>query len=414
MPELDSQAQHDFALSVVERLRARGHTAYWAGGCVRDQLLGRTPKDYDVATDATPLEIRETFGRRRTLEIGVAFGVVAVRGPADAGLVEVATFRRDAAYSDGRHPDAVTFSTPEDDAARRDFTINGLFFDPVAKIVIDYVGGREDLQRRLIRAIGDARARFAEDKLRMLRAVRFAATFDFELDGETQTAIVEMANQVIVVSPERIAAEMRLVLSHPSRAEGVALLRETRLLSVVAPELDSLDENDWRETLEVLRRLGNASFPLALAALTHRAPAPQRVIDSLARSWRLATRESERAGWLVTRQQVLDRAQDQPWSRMQPLLIEPGIFDLLTLVSAIRVAAGIATDDIAWCRQKLELPADELNPLPLVSGRDLLAHGVPADHHMGHLIATLRAAQLDGTIRTLREALEMADRLRAT
>lgn len=414
MPELDSQAQHDFALSVVERLRACGHTAYWAGGCVRDQLLGRTPKDYDVATNATPLEIREAFGRRRTLEIGIAFGVVAVRGPADAGLVEVATFRRDATYSDGRHPDAVTFSTPEDDAARRDFTINGLYFDPVAKIVIDYVGGREDLQRRLIRAIGDARARFAEDKLRMLRAVRFAATFDFELDGETQRAIAEMADQVTVVSPERIAAEMRLMLSHPSRAEGIGLLRETRLLAVIAPELDSLDDSDWRGTLDVLTHLGEASFPLALAALVHRVPTPQRVTDSLARSWRLATRESERAGWLVTHQQAIDGTQDQPWSRVQPLLIEPGIFDLLAMVTAIRGAAGLESEDIAWCRQKLELPADELNPAPLVTGRDLLAHGLPADHRMGQLIAALRAAQLDGTIQTRRDALEMVDRLRAT
>ncbi|MBX3411717.1 MAG: CCA tRNA nucleotidyltransferase [Pirellulales bacterium] len=414
MAPTDPQAQRDFALSVVERLRARGHTAYWAGGCVRDQLLGRTPKDYDVATNATPLEIREAFGRKRTLEIGIAFGVVAVRGPAGAGLIEVATFRRDASYSDGRHPDAVTFSSPEDDAARRDFTINGLFFDPVAKIVIDYVGGREDLQRRLIRAIGEPRARFAEDKLRMLRAVRFAATFDFTFDHETQAALVEMADQVTVVSPERIAAEMRVVLSHARRAEGMALLRETTLLSVVAPEFDGLPESDWRETLAVLAALGEASFPLALAALAHRVSAPGLAIESLARSWRLATREAERAAWLVTQQRSLDDAPRRRWSETQPLLIEPGIDDLIALVAAIRQAASKPHDDLAWCRQQLIRTPDDLNPPPLVSGHDLLSHGVPASPRMGQLIATLRAAQLDGEIHSRAEALTLVDRLLAT
>ena len=171
--------QRRFALDVVRRLRGAGFEAYWAGGCVRDQLLGRTPKDYDVATNAMPEQVRQLFGRRRTLAIGAAFGVIAVIGPKPAGTVEVTTFRRDAAYSDGRHPDSVAFSSPEEDASRRDFTINGLFYDPVEDRVIDYVGGQADLAAGRIRAIGNARDRFAEDKLRMLRAVRFAATFAF-------------------------------------------------------------------------------------------------------------------------------------------------------------------------------------------------------------------------------------------
>ena len=175
--------QRRFAIEVVRRLQAAGFMAYWAGGCVRDQLLGRTPKDYDVATNAMPEQVRELFGRRRTLAIGAAFGVYSVIGPKAAGTVEVTTFRRDAAYSDGRHPDSVTFSTAEEDASRRDFTINGLFYDPTERRVIDFVGGQEDLAVGLIRAIGNARDRFAEDKLRMLRAVRFAAAFDFTLDA---------------------------------------------------------------------------------------------------------------------------------------------------------------------------------------------------------------------------------------
>jgi tRNA nucleotidyltransferase/poly(A) polymerase len=171
MPAPHPEDQRQFAVEVVRRLRAAGFAAYWAGGCVRDRLLGRVPKDYDVATDATPPQIRQVFGHRRTLAIGAAFGVITVVGPKAAGMVEVTTFRRDAAYSDGRHPDGVTFSSAEEDAQRRDFTINGLFFDPLAEEVIDFVGGQEDLRRGVIRAIGQAAERFAEDKLRMLRAV---------------------------------------------------------------------------------------------------------------------------------------------------------------------------------------------------------------------------------------------------
>src|SRR5882672_8525403 len=159
MDHLVPSKQRQFAVEVVEELRAHGFTAYWAGGCVRDQLLDRTPWDYDVATDAKPDEIRHLFGRRRTLAIGAAFGVITVLGPRVAGQIEVATFRADAAYSDGRHPDSVTFTTAGHDAQRRDFTINGLFFDPVAEQVVDYVGGQQDLKDHILRAIGDPRLR---------------------------------------------------------------------------------------------------------------------------------------------------------------------------------------------------------------------------------------------------------------
>src|SRR5208337_581044 len=180
---IDPEQQRRFALEVVRRLRAAGFEAYWAGGCVRDELLGRRPKDYDVATSAAPPQIRELFGNRRTLPLGAAFGVITVLGPRPADpayrvpMIEVATFRQDAEYSDGRHPDHVTFSSAREDAARRDFTINGMFFDPVERTVIDFVGGQEYLRQGLIRAIGSPRLRFGEDKLRMLRAVRFAAAF---------------------------------------------------------------------------------------------------------------------------------------------------------------------------------------------------------------------------------------------
>src|SRR5437764_9355374 len=175
MATIDQKLAREFAVEVVQRLRDSGHQALWAGGCVRDQLMEQMPKDYDVATDALPDRVREIFGQRRTLPIGAAFGVITVLGPRGAGQIDVATFRRDAAYSDGRHPDAVMFSDAEHDAQRRDFTINGLLYDPLDDRIVDYVGGQDDLKLHIIRAIGDPLARIAEDKLRMLRAVRFAA-----------------------------------------------------------------------------------------------------------------------------------------------------------------------------------------------------------------------------------------------
>src|SRR5437762_5960893 len=214
MAAVDAQLARQFAVDVVRRLRESGHQSLWAGGCVRDQLMGQLPKDYDVATDAVPDRVRDVFGRRRTLAIGASFGVITVLGPEGAGQIDVATFRRDADYSDGRHPDAVTFSDAEHDAQRRDFTINGLFYDPLAEQVIDYVAGQDDLQRRVIRAIGEPLRRIAEDKLRMLRAVRFAARFDFALDEATRAAIVQQAHELIIVSAERVAAELRMNLTH--------------------------------------------------------------------------------------------------------------------------------------------------------------------------------------------------------
>src|SRR5436853_6425461 len=187
----------EFATDVVRRLRAAGHAALFAGGCVRDMLLGREPDDFDVATDATPELVQKLF--KRTAAFGVSFGVVEVLGPKPL-TVQVATFRSDVSYSDGRHPDAVVFSSPEEDARRRDFTINGMFFDPLAQTVIDYVGGQEDLGDGILRAIGDPAQRFAEDKLRLLRAVRFATRFHLTMDPATAAAVRALAGEITVVS----------------------------------------------------------------------------------------------------------------------------------------------------------------------------------------------------------------------
>ncbi len=439
MAERDPHQQREFALSVVRRLREAGYEAYWAGGCVRDALLGRQPKDFDVATNARPPEIRAVFGRRTTLDIGAAFGVVAVVGPKPAGIVEVTTFRHEAGYSDGRHPDGVTFTTAKEDAQRRDFTINGLFYDPLSagggQRVIDYVGGMEDLERKKIRAIGDPRARFNEDKLRMLRGVRFAATFDFALDEATSAAIRESAPSVMVVSAERIAQEMRGLLVLPGRAAGVELLRQTGLLAEILPELLPLTDspvqaarpelgNLWQRTLTVLDRLIEPSFSLSLAAVMHAAAwrpgetaegdaarSAAAVVGRVSERWKLSNKETDRAVWLVERHRSLISAETMPWPRLQRMLISPGIEELLSLHAAIADAAGHDPSHVDYCRRRLQVSPEELDPAPLLTGDDLIRHGVPQGKRYKALLDAVRDAQLEQQIHDRDEALALVDRL---
>ena len=250
---LDPVAARQFATEIVQTLRSAGHESYWAGGCVRDEILGKVPVDYDVATAALPEKVRDLFGRRRTLAIGVAFGVITVLGPREAGQVEVTTFRSDAGYTDGRHPGAVTFTNAREDALRRDFTMNGMFLDPETGEVLDFVGGREDLQAGLVRCIGLPSLRFTEDHLRMLRAVRFAAGFGFILDEQTRDAIQSMAHLVVNVSPERLAGELRMMWSRSGRGRSISLLIETGLLAFVIPEWEVSDRlgMDWKKSAEI-------------------------------------------------------------------------------------------------------------------------------------------------------------------
>jgi poly(A) polymerase len=223
------------AIEVIRRLQANGFQALLAGGCVRDMLLGRPPKDYDVATDARPDTVVRLF--QRTLKVGAKFGVVIVL--LHGRQVEVATFRCDTTYSDGRHPDQVVFADAEHDASRRDFTINGMFYDPVNERVIDYVEGRRDLDRRIIRTIGNADERFGEDYLRLLRAIRFATQLSFAIEPETFAAIQRNAPAITRISGERIATELEAILAHPNRALGVSRLFESGLADAIFPGLPS-------------------------------------------------------------------------------------------------------------------------------------------------------------------------------
>ena len=405
MPE-QKNLQRDFALDVVKRLRAAGHEALWAGGCVRDQLLGLPPKDYDVATSALPDQVRDLFGRRRTLAIGAAFGVITIRG-GQLTPIEVATFRTDGEYRDGRRPESVAFTTAEHDAQRRDFTINGLFFDPIAETVVDYVGGLADLEARLVRAIGDPQRRFTEDKLRMLRAVRFAATYDFALDEATLQAIRSMADEATQVSGERVGAELRRILTDDSRARGVALLADADLLRPLLPELAlhaAKDDEAWRSALHRLKNLKQASVPLALAALLHGMVGVEQV-RILGRRLRLSNKELDRTIWLLQQLPAIQTAASLPWPQLQRLLAHDAWPELLSLVEVI-----LPDEDagLARCREQLARPELDWNPAPLVTGDDLMRRGIKPERRFAALLDHIRDEQLEGRIHTLDEAVAEA------
>lgn len=406
----DSARQRAFALEVAQKLRAAGYESLWAGGCVRDQLLGITPKDYDVATSATPDQIRDLFGHRRTLPIGAAFGVVTVLGPRVAGQIEVATFRSDATYSDGRHPDSVTFTNAERDAQRRDFTINGLFFDPISEEVVDYVDGQQDLERRTIRAIGNPRLRLNEDKLRMLRAVRFAATFGFEIEPATLAAIQEMAPDITSVSAERIGMEIRRMLLDANRATALRLLRDSNLLPSVLPEVATLSPQEFDETARIMSALRQPSLPLAFAALLSALPLPPSAFPLTAgRRLRYTNKEIDRAMWLLAHCPAIATSAELLWPRLQRLLTHEGTAELITLHEAI---AGSGDPALAYCRERLAWPVERLNPPALVDGSDLIHHGLKPGPQFSDLLEQARDAQLNGEIHTRDEALALIDRLR--
>ena len=397
-----------FAASVAATLTDAGHVALFAGGCVRDRLLGERPKDFDVATDAPPPRVRELFGKRRTLAVGESFGVIVVlpdrkRFP-NAQQVEVATFREESGYADGRRPDAVRFSTPQADAQRRDFTVNGLFEDPATGEVIDHVGGVADLEARVLRAIGDPAERMAEDKLRLLRAVRFAATLGFALDPATANAVRTQADGLPSVSGERIGAEMRRVLSDPSRVRGATLLEELGLLAQVAPAIAALPESGRGRTRRALGHLGDAPvpFPLALAAFLI------EVGDAgdTATRWRLSNAEAQRTADLLNDAGALAGFDALPPHRKKRLLARDHAADLIALTRAARLADGAPTDDADAAAAFLAAtPRADLAPPPLLTGADLIAAGMKPGPEFKRLLEKAYDAQLDGEVTTTRDAL---------
>jgi poly(A) polymerase len=441
-----ADVKRQFACSVVQRLHEAGHTALWAGGCVRDLCMGNPPQDYDVATDAAPEAVQRLF--RRTLAVGASFGVVIVVGRRAEGQIEVATFRSEGEYSDGRHPDHVEFSTPQADAQRRDFTINGMFYDPLRQRLLDYVGGQEDLKRRVIRAIGDPRERFREDKLRLLRAIRFAARFGFDIEPNTAAALAEMADQIGVVSAERIQQELRRLLVDSSRVRALRLADACRLLNAILPEVTAmhgvpqdkpvLPGGDlWDHSLLVMEKLdeswhgGPLPFSLALGALLHdvgkretmahdgtkytfhhHEHAGQRIAQRITRRLKLSNEERARVEWLVEFHMYLGEAKLMRLAKLKRTLVHEGIRELLALHRADALASTGNTEHVDYCEWQLrELSAVELNPPPFVTGHDLVRLGLDPGPLFKTLLEQVRDAQLDRTVRSKKEALAFLGRL---
>jgi poly(A) polymerase len=433
------------ATRIAHTLREHGYSAYLVGGCVRDLLLGREPADYDVATSATPQEVIGIFPQ--TFAVGAQFGVVLVpvrretpEGERANYAIEVATFRSDGAYSDGRHPDEVQFSKDARmDVQRRDFTINGLLLDPDTREVLDYVGGREDLQRGLIRTIGEAHQRFAEDKLRMLRAVRFAARFNYTIDEQTFAAIRELSPQIHQVSRERVRDEILKMLTEGHARCAFELLDQTHLLEQVLPEIKKMQgvaqppqyhpEGDvWIHTLMLLEGLpAGCSKTLALGALLHdvgKPPtfrvAPDRIrfdghaeigtkmAAEICRRFRLSNDDTDQVLSLVANHMRFGDVQRMKDSTLKRFFRLPRFEQHLELH---RLDCQSSHRDLSlydFAKEKFQtLPAEQIRPTPLITGADLIAAGYQPGPQFKELLTAVEDAQLDGKISTKEEAMEL-------
>lgn len=408
-----SRASAADALAVIRRLQSDGFVAYLAGGCVRDGLLGRTPKDFDVATNATPETVRQIFGHRRTLAFGASFGVIGVQG-AGKEPTEVATFRSDGTYSDGRRPDHVHFGSAEQDALRRDYTINGLFYDPVQDKVIDFVDGRADLANRVVRAIGDPYLRIAEDKLRMLRAVRFAATLSFSIDHLTTDAIRRLADQVMVTSGERIGAEVNRMLGNRGAAIAIELLADTHLLDVIWPGI-SLDRPHLDRAIRLAGAVQPPEFTACVAAIVAaNAAQPSEMVEQLSTRWKMSCDQRNAIDQAVQYRDMILAADSTPWSVIQPLLMIQHRDTVLMAAEAWAMAEQLPRCGINFCRNRIaQLTPEELDPPPLLTGQDLIAHGYKPGPAFKPTLAAARAAQLDGEIASQSEAINLAKRMLA-
>lgn len=420
----DARHRQD-AEAVVRTLRAAGYETYFVGGCVRDMVMGIEPHDFDVATAAKPEAVQALFPKSGM--VGAAFGVVQVQTP--TGPVEVATFRADAPYSDGRHPDRVTFSTARDDVLRRDFTINGMMLDPETGEVLDWVGGREDIRRRCIRAIGDPHARFAEDKLRLLRAVRFAARFGYAIEEETYSALCATADRLGEVSQERIRDELVRMLCGPNAGRGLRLMHDIGLLRPILPEIEALvgveqppqfhPEGDvFEHTCIMLDLARSPSLELGMAILLHDVGKPstqtfaeerirfdehdkagEEITRDITRRLRFSTEQTEQIAALVGSHMRFAMVQRMKLSTLKRLLAMPGFEDHLELHRLDCEASHGKLDNYAFLRQKLqEMPQEEISPPPLITGRDLIELGYKPGPQFHVILSAVRDEQLDARL----------------
>ena len=422
------------ARAVIAKLRGAGHQAYLVGGSVRDLLLGAKPKDFDVSTDARPERIMELFPQSG--QVGAHFGVVLVR---DAGAqVEVATFRSDHDYPDGRRPASVHFeSDPREDVLRRDFTINGLMMEAETGNVLDYVGGRADLEGRVVRAIGDPDARFAEDHLRLVRAVRFAARLGFEIDSATFGAMARHHALILKVAAERVREELTRILIEGGARRGFELLDASGMLADLLPEVAAMKgvgqppefhpEGDvWTHTLLLLEQLGRATPTLAWGALLHDVGKPPtfrvaerirfdghveegvRLAHGILNRLRFSRDEMERVEALVANHMRFKDAHRMKESTLKRFLRMPGFGEHLEMHRLDCLASNRNLENYELVKRRLEeLPEEQLKPAPLVTGADLIAEGYEPGPRFAEILAALEDAQLEGRVGSREEALAM-------
>ena len=427
------------AREIAARLRESGHIAYFAGGCVRDMVRGLTPKDYDVVTDARPEVVQTLFPR--TFAVGAHFGVIIVL---EKGFqFEVATFRSDDAYVDGRHPSAVHFSSPEEDAQRRDFTINGMFYDPVAEKVIDLVGSCADIDAKLVRAIGDPARRFAEDRLRMLRAVRFATVLDYQIDKNTWDALVANASSINQISAERIRDELMRIFQSPNRVRGWDLLDASGLMRAILPELDAMKgvlqpeqfhpEGDVFVHTRLMLQVLPAEVPVSLvfAVLFHDVAKPvtatvdktgrirfnehdrigAEMTEAIMRRLRFSGAEIEATVEMVRQHMVFKDAPNMRVAKLKRFMARPTFDEELELHRVDCESSHRMLDNYEFLLRKREEFANEpIIPPPLVRGDDLIALGLKPGPKFGEILEAVETRQLEGTLRTREEALEWVKR----
>jgi len=390
------------AIEIIRQLQQHGFQALLAGGCVRDMLLERPAKDYDVATDARPADVMRLFPR--TLNVGAKFGVVIVL--IRRRQVEVATFRSEVGYEDGRHPSEVRFTGAAEDASRRDFTINGMFYDPLEGHVIDHVGGQADLGRRIIRTVGDPEERFCEDYLRMLRAVRFSTQLGFAVEPETYAAVGRNAARIARISGERIAVELEGILIDPSRAAGASMLIETALAEAIFPGFAGEKADRAVAILTQLRK--KVDFPLALAGFFAGCPTDFALDRSAI--LKLSNKQTRHIEFLLShRGRLLDA--DMSLAQLKKLLAKPYFPDLYELERAIQKAAaakeGLAS--LSRLRGRVrDLRDIDVKPKPFLNGHDLMRLGAVRGPALGQLAEELYVAQLEGEVQTREQAEQWA------
>ena len=430
-----SRPMEKTATRIVRRLRDAGYEAFFAGGCVRDKLLGRAAHDIDVATNAPPEEVQRLFPR--TVAVGAQFGVVVVlEGNAE---FQVATFRADGVYIDGRRPESVTFTTAEGDAQRRDFTVNGLFYDPLEGRVLDFVGGEADLRAGILRCIGEPAARFREDKLRLLRGVRFAATLGFEIDPPTWEALRELAPEIPSVSAERIRDELVKIFLHPSRVRGFDLLDAAGLLEILLPEVSRMKgceqppefhpEGDvFVHTRLMLSLLPDSvSIPLVFSVLLHDIGKPQTFLrdetgrirfnghesvsaamaEQVCERLRFSNAQTETTVVAVKNHMAFKDVQNMRVATLKRFLARPTMDDELALHRVDCLGSHGLLDNYDFLLAKREeFSREPLIPPPLVTGRDLIALGLRPGPQFKSLLDAVQNRQLEGTLHSREEALE--------